>query len=243
MWRRSLTENPRISFPLLSLLLFLNALTLIPPVASLAVLLSSYLMFSCTLFVAKSYVRAGGRLRELEAVLRRATFPQVVFGYAYETLAVLIAQTALGILALFVAFVVLTVGGVWSVLLPLLEGRVVSWSGIVLSVFLAFFLYFSLVSSFPLFFGRAVLKGEGFRSTLRLFVESLYRGLSWRTLLNADYLKSSVLISLISCLFILLHGIVLLFPFTLPAGSVLSFLTVHLLYTFGTVACFRLLRS
>ena len=239
----SLGENYRITLPLLSLLIFLSALTLIPAVASLAILLSSYLMFSWTLFVAKSYVRAGGRFEELRAVLRRTTFGQAVSGYVLETVAVLVAQTALGILALFIALVVFTAGGVWSVLLPLLEGEVVSWTGLLLSAFLAFFLYFSLVSSFPLFFGRAVLEGEGFRSTLRLFIESLYRGLSWRIFVNADYLKSSLLISLLSLLFILLHGILLLLPFAFFVGSVLSFLTLHLLYIFGTVACFRLLRS
>ncbi|HHJ64006.1 MAG TPA: hypothetical protein ENJ61_03775, partial [Aquifex aeolicus] len=119
VWRMSLGENYRITLPLLSLLIFLSALTLIPAVASLAVLLSSYLMFSWTLFVAKSYVRAGGRFEELRAVLRRTTFGQAVSGYVLETVAVLVAQTALGILALFIALVVFTAGGVWSVLLPL----------------------------------------------------------------------------------------------------------------------------
>ncbi len=241
LWRISL-GSWKLSIPLILLLLLLN----LPPAllaGSLTVPLSSFLIFAYTVFVAKSYVDAGADLPELERDLHRKSFPRAILSYVPETVAILTAQTALGLLALFTAFVVFTVCGVWSVVRSFVGGGELSWTGLLVSALLALFLYFSVVSSFPLFFGRAVLRGKGFWSTLRYFVESLYAELSWRTLLSCDYIRSSAVIASVGLCLLLLHWLLLLLAPLSVLAPVLSFLTVHLFYLFGTVACFRLLRS
>lgn len=190
--------------------------------------------------VSKTYVASEGREDAFLDSLRRKNFLNLIIEYIPETLAVLVAQFVLTVLVLIVSVLIFLIGGGVSVIKPLLSGGEVSWTGLLITLILALLLYFSTVTSFPLFFGRAMLRGKGFSETLTKFLGALFVEVSWRMLLSWDYLKSSLVISIISLLLFLLS---LLFFFLPPLASLISFLTLHLLYLFGTVACFRLLRS
>ena len=242
MWRESLGANPSLSLAFSALLLLLSLLLWTPLLGQLLALFESYLIFSYLVFVSKLYVSSEGDLETFRSRLRSTGLGSVLFSYALETLGVLVAQILLTVLALLVSLVILSAGGFVSVLLPLLEGGGISWKGLLLSLLIAALLYFSVVSSFPLFFGRAMLRGRGFRGTLLTFISSLWAEISWRTMLSWDYIRSSLVISIITFGLLLLHLILLIPPLSI-FGPLLTFLTLHILYTFGTVACFRLLRS
>ncbi len=238
----SLSVSPLTTGVILFTLILMNVFTFLPPFSPLALLVNYYLLFAYVVFVSKKFVESGGEPASLKSSLR--TNPaDALFSYPLETAAVLLAQLILSVGAVFFALVVFGLGGVWSVIKPLLEGGDVSWAGLLISLGLALFVYFSVVTSFPLFFGRAMLREKGFSGTLRAFVTSLYAEISWKTMLSCDYVRSSVVISLITLAFVILHGILTLVPPLLLFAPVLTFLTVHLLYLFGTVAAFRLLHS
>ncbi len=242
VWKISLTANLYISLPFLFSLVLLNLFVWIPLVGQLSALIESYLIFSYVVFISKLYIRRGGNIEGFEEDLRSANLLSPVLSYPREVIGVLVAQIFLTVVALLVSLVILSAGGALSVIKPLLEGGDVSWKGLLLSLLIAVFLYFSIVSSFPIFFGRAMLRGKGFSGTLSTFISSLWAEISWRTMLSWDYIKSSIVVSLITFGFLLLH-LVLLIPPLFLFGPILTFLTVHFLYTFGTVACLRLLRS
>ena len=242
VWEESLRANPSLSLPFVALLLALNLFLWIPLLGQLSALLEIYLIFSYIVHTSKLYLGSGGDLEAFRSGLRSVGLGKALFSHTAEVLGVLVAQVFLTVLTLLASLVILSAGGALSVLKPLLEGGDVSWKGLLLSLLIAVFLYFSVVSSFPIFFGRAMLRGKGFSGTLSAFISSLWAEVSWRTMLSWDYIKSSAVISLITLGFLLLHLILLIPPLFL-FGPILTFLTVHLLYTFGTVACFRLLRS
>ena len=242
IWKISLTANLYTSLPFLFSLVLLNLFVWIPLVGQLSALIESYLIFSYIVFTSKLYIDSEGNPEALKSGLRSVSLTKVLSSYPGEVIGVLVAQIFLTVLALLLSLVILSAGGALSVIKPLLEGGDVSWKGLLFSLLIAVFLYFSVVSSFPIFFGRAMLRGRGFSGTLLAFISSLWAEVSWRTMLSWDYIKSSVVVSLITFGFLLLH-LILLIPPLLLLGPILTFLTVHFLYTFGTVACFRLLRS
>ena len=242
LWKLSLVHNPLPVTVVLLLLVFLNLLTFLPPFSLMAVLFNYYILFAYVVFASKKFLECGGDTVCFERSIRVNPF-KALFSYLPETIAVLIAQFLLTLLAFVFALVVFSVGGVWSVLKPLLGGGEVSWTGLLVSVLLALFVYFSVVTSFPMFFGRAMLRGKGFSGTLRSFITSLYAEISWRTMLSWEYIKSSFVISLIALGFFLAHLLVAVLPPLIVVAPVLTFVTLHLLYLFGTVSVFRLLRS
>ncbi|WP_157560488.1 hypothetical protein [Hydrogenivirga sp. 128-5-R1-1] len=242
LWKLSLKASPPLTGTVIALLTLLNLLTFLPPFSMMAFLLNYYILFSFVVFVSKKFIEGEGSLSYVERSMRENS-TRALFTYFYETVAVLVGQIILSVGAVIFALVVLSVGGVWSVIRPLLEGGEVSWTGLLISTLLAVFVYLSVVTSFPIFFGRAMLRGRGFSGTLKSFVTSLYAEISWKTILNWDYLRSSAVISLITFGFFLAHLLVVIITPLLVFGPVLTFLTVHLLYTFGTVAAFKLLRS
>ncbi len=242
VWKDSLTVNPSLSLPFTALLFLLNLLFWIPILGQLSALLETFLIFSYVVFISKLYIDSRGNRETFSSRLASASLGSLIFSYTAETIGVLVAQLFLTFLAFIISLIILSAGGFMSLILPLLEGGDVSWKGLLLSLLIAVFLYFSIVSSFPIFFGRAMLRGKGFSGTLSTFISSLWAEISWRTMLSWDYIKSSIVVSLITFGFLMLH-LVLLIPPLLLFGPILTFLTVHFLYTFGTVACFRLLRS
>ena len=212
----------------------------LPLIGQVSALLLYFLTFSFIVLVSKTYISSEGREEVFKENLKRKNLLSLITEYLPETLAVSVAQFVLTILALIVSLLIFLIGGGLSVIKPLISGGEVSWTGLLITLVLALSLYFSVVTSFPLFFGRAMLRGKGFGETLAKFLGALFVEVSWRMLLSWDYLKSSLVISLISLLLFLLGLFLFFVP---PLASLLSFLTLHLLYTFGTVACFRLLRS
>ncbi len=239
VWKLSLLRNPIPVGFLFLLIAFLSLLTPLPGIGFLNTLLNTYLIFSYVVYVSKAYIASGGDSKAFLSSLGWNP-TKVFFRFFRETLAIITGQLILTLGAGALSLLVFSLGGVWSVLKPLLEGGEVSWLGLVLSLILSLFLYFSVVSSFPIFFGRAMQRGRGFWGTLKTFLSSIYAEVSWRTLLNWDYIKSSFIMSVITLLLLLAHLLFILLPLFIP---LLSFLTIHLIYTFGTVAVFRLLRS
>ncbi len=224
------------------LFLLLSSFSLIPPFTLLFPLLYYYISFSYVVYVSKKYLESNGSEEKLRNHLRE-NLKVYITSYPGETVAILIGQLFLTVLAFIVAFTVVVVSGAWLIVKPLLEGGEVSLWGMVIGVLIALLLYFSVVTSFPIFFGRAMLRGEGFGSTLQSFITSLYAEISWKTMLNWDYLKSSVVISLMALALLSANLLIGITPLAPALAPFVTFLTIHLAYTFGTVACFRLLRS
>ncbi len=242
IWKLSIIANPLSVGLLVVLFALLTIFSLVPPLTFLLPLIQYYVIFAFVVYVSKKYLESGGdeeRLRKLLGV----GLHTILTSYPKETLAVLIAQLFLTALAVLVALIIIFVGGVWLLIKPLLEGGEVSWWGLLVSVGVALFIYFSVVTSFPIFFGRAMLRGRGFGETLEYFITSLYAEISWKTILNWDYIKSSAVISVISLGLLIAGFFVGITPLAPALTPFMTFLTVHLLYTFGTVACFKLLRS
>ena len=207
-------------------------------------LVNSFLIFSYVVWVSKTYVAEKGNLQKVATAIGEVSLVKVVKGYPSVVLGVMVAQLILGVVAFILSIVILSIGGVWYVVMPLVSGEgEVSLIGVLIAVLVSALLYFSLVSSFPIFFGRAILRGKGFGDTLRFFISSLWSELSWKTFLNLDYLISSLIISAIVLVMILLNFLLMILPFGLFLSPVVSFLTLHLAYIFGSVAVFKLLRS
>jgi hypothetical protein len=239
LWKLSLVGNLSTAIPLLLTFAVLNLILFVPVLGVLLFPVKYYLLFAYTTFVSKRYVEKGGNESALLSSIRGNPV-RVLLSYFRETLAILVGQVLLTITAVLIAFLMLFAGWLLYLIKPLLEGREMSIGGFLLAAVLSILVYLSVVSSFPLFFGRAMLRGRGFIGTLRYFLSSLYAEVSWRTLLSCDYLKSSLVVSLIALLLFFLGLLFSLFgPFALP----FSFLSIHLIYLFGTVSAFRLLRS
>ncbi|RLJ70605.1 hypothetical protein BCF55_0882 [Hydrogenivirga caldilitoris] len=237
-WKISVLKIPTLVAAFL--LILFSVFTFMPPFSLPALLFNYYLTFSYVVFMSKKYIETEGNPSTFEEATNSPI--KFLYSYASETIGVLVAQFLLTLGAILFALIVFSVGGVWSVIKPLFMGGDVSWTGLVLSLVLSLFVYFSVVTSFPIFFGRAMLRGKGFSQTLSYFLTSLYAEISWKTILNWDYIKSSAIVSLITlCLLVLNLLIAFITPLALLAPAV-TLLNLYLLYLFGTVASFRLLR-
>ena len=244
MWKISLSSNPSLSLPFLGVVILLSLSFPVPLMGQILALLNSFLIFSYVVWVSKTYVAEGGDLQRVATAIGEANLIKVVKEHPSVVLGVMVAQLILGVVALILSIVILSLGGVWYVLMPLVSGEGdVNLLGVLLAVLVSLLLYFSLVSSFPIFFGRAILRGKGFGDTLRFFISSLWSELSWKTFFNLDYLVSSAVISAIVLAMILFNLLLMILPFGFFLSPVISFLTLHLAYLFGSVAVFKLLRS
>lgn len=250
MWRftlqvikLSLTEKPSLTVPYLLAITLLSLPFPVPVLGQLAFIMNLFLVFSFLVFTSKLVAFHGEDLASLRLELKKASFLRVLTAYPGETAGVILGHLILTVLAGLVAALVILVGGSSFLIVPLIRGEGVSWWGVLVFLLLALFIYFSVVTSFPLFFGRAVLKGRGFWETLYKFLSSVFAETSWRTLLNCDYTRSSLVISFLILLVITANLLFLIVPPLFVLSPVLSFLGIHVAYTFGTVACLKILRS
>ncbi len=250
MWRDtlkvikvSLFEKPSLTATLFGAVVLLTLLAPVPVLGQLAFLLNLILVFSFLVFTSKVFLRCEGDLARMTLEFRRSSLATVVGSWFLETLGVLVGHLVLWVLAALLAFILFLIGGSVFLVLPLIKGEGIGWTGLIGTVVLAVVLYFSVVTSFPIFFGRSMVRGSGFWGTFYTFLSSLVAEISWRTILNCDYLRSSVVISLFVLLIFLLNLVFVLAPFLFFLSPLVGLLALHTAYTFGTVACFRLLRS
>ncbi|MDQ7037660.1 MAG: hypothetical protein Q9N26_00465 [Aquificota bacterium] len=239
----SLLEKPAFSVIFFTLLILLTLSFPVPILGQLLFLLNLFLVFSFITFTSKTVVLHGGDMVRVRQEFRRSGVLRILFSYVPETLGVLVGQFVLTLGAILVALIVLVAGGSSFLIAPLIRGEEVSWWGVLGTLVLCALLYFSVVTSFPLFFGRAVLRGSGFSATFVKFVSSLFFEVSWKTVFSCDYMRSSLVLSFVVLGLIMLDVLLLSLPPLGVLSPVISFLCFHIAYTFGTVACLRLLRS
>ncbi|GEM_PF-3212285 len=238
----SLLEKASLSIPYFVLITLLTFGLPVPVVGQILFLLNLFLIFSFITFTSKTLVLHRGDLVRFRQELKRSSLFRVLFSYVPETVGILAGQFVLTLGAVLVALILLVAGGSSFLIVPLIKGEEVSWWGIFVTLVFSALLYLSVVSSFPLFFGRAIFRGSGFSDTFVKFVSSLFFEISWKTMLSCDYMRSSFILSLVILGLILLDLLLLSIPPLGVLSPAVSFLGFHTAYTFGTVACLRLLR-
>ncbi|NPB08633.1 MAG: hypothetical protein GXN96_06870 [Aquificae bacterium] len=239
-WYLSLVANSSLTLQIALLFFLLNFLIIVPLVAPFTFFLQNLLNFSLILFFGKAYLSAGGDERTYEEKLKAVSSLREPLSYLKESFFLVLAQYVMtALLLVFLLIALIAAGAVLGISL-LAFGTTPPWWALLLYGVIVLFLYFSIATSYPLFFARALLESSNPRDFFLKFLTAPFSSLLLRMNFSLELFLSSLVISTFTLVLFLVQWVLYyLFPPAVLFSYFFTFVNLLLLYLFGLISLYK----
>ncbi|NPB07283.1 MAG: DUF4175 domain-containing protein [Aquificae bacterium] len=235
LWKLALTANADLAVKTFLAFLLLNLL-FFTPLQPLAAFAQNLLTFALIIFFGKLYL-SNPEEKTFLARLMAASFGGAVKPNLLPALALVLAQYVMTFLLLvFLVAGLMLVAALFGVTLFVFGTALPLWAVGLLVVALVF-LYFSMATSYPLFFARALIEAKDAKDYFIKFLTAPFSPLLLKMGFSIPLLTSSLIVSAVALLlfvvqFLLYH----LLPFTTVFSFYFTYANLLLIYLFGVIS-------
>jgi len=235
LWKIALTANGGLFIKTLGAFTLLNLL-FFTPLQPLSVFLQNLLTFSLITYFSKLYLEVKEERAFKERVLT-TEFGEASTKYLLHALALLFAQYVMSfLLVVFVVAALFFILSLFGLTFVVFGATLPSWA-VFLFVLVVIFLYFSMATSYPLFFARAVVEGRDPKDYFVKFLTAPFSPLLMKMGFSLPLLVSSLIVSAIVLgLFVLQFILYHLIPPTAVLSFFFTYANLLLVYLFGVVS-------